>query len=145
MTKADVVAAQGTWAKYVVARDVEALLKLYDFGSPEKPLLFKPTLANVIRHDEEAARSYFIGGNIGYPHDDGFLNCGWKKVTFCSAVGPISENGGLSFRDMGNYTFADGNGNETHADYTFMYHKLNGVVLIALQHSSLVWEPRDSD
>ena len=58
MTKADVVAAQGTWAKYVVARDVEALLKLYDFGSPEKPLLFKPTLANVIRHDEEAARSY---------------------------------------------------------------------------------------
>ena len=39
MTKADVVAAQGTWAKYVVARDVEALLKLYDFGSPEEPLL----------------------------------------------------------------------------------------------------------
>jgi hypothetical protein len=145
MTKAEVVAAQDTWAKFVIARDVEALLKLYDYGTPEEPLLFKPTLADVIRLDEEAARSYFVGENPNYPHDDGFLHRGWKRIEFNSAAGPIPDTGGLGFRDMGHYTFVDGNGNETHADYTFAYHKLDGNVLISLQHSSLAWQPPAND
>ena len=145
ITKFEVVAAQDTWAKYVIARDVEALLKLYDYGTPEEPLLFKPTLADVIRLDEEAARSYFVGGNPKYPHDDGFLNRGWEQVNFNSAAGPISDTGGLGFWDMGHYTFVDRNGNKTDADYTFAYHKLKGKVLISLQHSSLAWQPPTND
>ena len=145
MTKAEVVVAQDVWAKCVIARDVEALLKLYDYGTPNEPLLFKPTLANVIRRDKEGARSYFVGGNPSYSHDDGFLNRGWKQVHFNSATGPIPDTGGLGFRDMGHYTFVDGHGNETHADYTFAYHKLNGKVLISLQHSSLAWQPSSND
>ena len=89
MTKAEVVAAQRAWAKYVVERQVDALLELYDFGEPEAPLLFKPTLANIIRLDRAGARSYFVGGDPSYPYDKGFLNQGWVSVDFQSAVGPI--------------------------------------------------------
>jgi hypothetical protein len=96
MTKAEVISAQRAWAKAVVDQDVETLLGLYDFGSPDEPLLFKPTLADVIRLDEEGARSYFVGGNENYPHDGGFLNRGWKHVDFQSAVGPILKRVALA-------------------------------------------------
>ncbi|MEM6957892.1 MAG: hypothetical protein AAF645_19505, partial [Myxococcota bacterium] len=94
MTKAEVVNAQRAWAKAVIEQDVDTLLGLYDFGAPDAPLLFKPTLADVIRLDEAGARSYFVGGNPDYPHDGGFLNHGWKHVEFQSAVGPILKAGG---------------------------------------------------
>ncbi|MEM9838891.1 MAG: hypothetical protein AAF830_07000 [Pseudomonadota bacterium] len=141
MAKAEVVAAQRAWAKYVTEQDVENLLELYDFGGADEPLLFKPTLADVIRIDLAGARSYFVGGDPDYPHDDGFLNRGWKSVEFQSAVGPVLKAGGLGYKDMGHYTFVDGDGNATRADYTFAYHKLNGRVLISLHHSSLTWLP----
>ena len=48
MTKAEVVAAQRAWAKYVTERDVEQLLALYDFGTPDEPLLFKPVRRQTI-------------------------------------------------------------------------------------------------
>ena len=145
MTKSEVIAAQRAWAKYVTEQDVENLLGLYDFGSPDEPLLFKPTLADVIRLDREGARSYFVGGNPDYPHDDGFLKRGWKSVEFQSAAGPILKAGWLGYKDMGHYTFVDGGGIATRADYTFAYHKLNGQVLISLHHSSLTWLPPVAD
>lgn len=141
MSKAEVVAAQRAWARAVIEQDIEGLLSLYDFGTPDEPLLFKPTLADVIRLDEAGTRSYFVGGNPDYPHDIGFLNQGWKRVAFQSAVGPILKAGGLGYKDMGHYTFVDENGLATRADYTFAYHKLNGKVLISLHHSSLTWMP----
>ena len=141
MTKAEVVAAQRAWAKHVVERQVDALLDLYDFGTPDTPLLFKPTLADVIRLDRAGARSYFVGGDPNYPHDEGFLNRGWARVDFQSAVGPILKAEGRECQDMGHYTFTDGDGHATHADYTFAYHKLGGRVLISLHHSSLAWVP----
>ena len=141
MTKEEVIAAQREWARCVTERDVDTLLDLYDYGTPEKPLLFKPTLADVIRVDRAGALSYFVGGNPNYPHDKGFLNNGWKQVEFESAAGPIENAGGPDYRDMGHYSFVDGDGNATRADYTFVYHKLDGRVLIALQHSSLAWQP----
>ena len=67
MTKAEVVAAQRAWTKYVTEQDVENLLELYDFGSADEPLLFKPTLADVIRLDRAGAKSYFVGGNPDRP------------------------------------------------------------------------------
>lgn len=141
MTKAEVVAAQRAWAKYVTEQDVDKLLDLYDFGDPDEPVLFKPTLADVIRLDREGARAYFAGGNPNYPQDKGFLKNGWKRVEFQSAVGPILKAGGLGYKDMGHYTFVDADGNATRADYTFAYHKLDGKVLISLHHSSLTWFP----
>jgi len=145
MTKAEVVAAQRAWAKYVTERNVDKLLDLYDFGTPDEPLLFKPTLADVIRLDRAGARSYFVGGDPNYPHDHGFFNRGWKRVDFQSAAGPILKAGGLGYKDMGHYTFIDGDGNAIRADYTFAYHKLDGRVLISLHHSSLMWLPPVED
>lgn len=145
MTKAEVIAAQRAWAKYVTEQDVENLLALYDFGSPDEPLLFKPTLADVIRLDRAGAKSYFVGGDPNYPHDKGFLKNGWKKVEFQSSAGPILKAGGLGYKDMGHYTFVDGKGNATRADYTFAYHKIDGRVLISLHHSSLTWLPPTDD
>lgn len=141
MTKAEVIAAQRSWAKYVTEQDVDNLLALYDFGAADEPLLFKPTLADVIRLDRAGAKSYFVGGDPDYPNDDGFLKRGWKHVEFQSAAGPILKAGGLGYKDMGHYTFIDADGNATRADYTFAYHKLNGDVLISLHHSSLTWLP----
>lgn len=144
MTKAEVINAQRAWSKAVVEQDVETLLDLYDFGSPDEPLLFKPTLADEIRLDEEGARAYFVGGNPEYPHDAGFLFNNWKRVEFQSAVGPILKAGGLGYKDMGHYTFVNEQGDATRADYTFAYHKFNGKVLISLHHSSLTWIPPTS-
>ena len=144
MTKAEVIAAQRQWSKAVIDQDVEALLALYDFGTPDEPLLFKPTLADVIRLDEEGARAYFVGGSDAYPNDGGFLFNNWKHIDFQSAVGPILKAGGLGYKDMGHYTFVNDKGDATRADYTFAYHKLDGKVLISLHHSSLTWIPPTS-
>ncbi|MEM7733904.1 MAG: hypothetical protein AAF280_14145 [Pseudomonadota bacterium] len=145
MTKAEVISAQRAWAKHVTEQNVEELLALYDFGSSDEPLLFKPTLADVIRLDRGGAKSYFIGGDPNYPNDPGFLKNGWKQVDFQSAVGPIIKAGGLGYKDMGHYTFVNAAGDATRADYTFAYHKLDGKVLISLHHSSLTWfPPKDS-
>lgn len=141
MTKAEVIQAQRLWTEAVIDQDVETLLGLYDFGSPDEPLLFKPTLADVIRLDEAGARAYFVGGDPDYPNDSGFLYNGWKRIEFQSAVGPLLKAGGLGYKDMGHYSFFNAKGEETRADYTFAYHKLDGKVLISLHHSSLTWEP----
>ena len=141
MTKAEVIAAQREWARCVTERDVDRLLELYDFGTPDEPLLFKPTLADVIRLDRKGALAYFVGGDPDYPNDHGFLKRGWKRVDFQSAAGPVLKAGGLGYKDMGHYTFVDGDGNATRADYTFAYHKLDGRVLISVHHSSLTWLP----
>ena len=82
MTKAEIVSAQRAWAQYVIEQDVDNLLDLYDFGSADEPLLFKPTLADVIRHDRAGARAYFVGGDPNFPNDKGFLGNGWKRVEF---------------------------------------------------------------
>ena len=141
ITEAEILKAQHLWAKYVTQQNVEKLLDLYDFGNLEQPLLFKPTLANVIRTDRTAARSYFVGGNPLFPNDKGFLKHEWKLVNFSSAAGPIANPGGLGYRDMGHYAFVNTDGNTTSADYTFIYHKLENRVLISLHHSSLTWNP----
>ena len=137
MTKAEVVTAQCAWAKCVTDQDVDGVLELYDFGNPDEPVLFKPTLADMIRLDRKGAKAYFVGGDPDYQQDSGFLKRGWKNVEFQSAVGPILKAGGLGYKDMGHYMFVDGAGNATRADYTFAYHKIDGRVLISLHHSSL--------
>ncbi len=141
MTKAEIAAAQRDWVKCVIEQDVDQLLALYDFGTPDQPLLFKPTMTDIIRTDRAGAYSYFVGGDPNYPHDNGFLNRGWTQVKFQSAVGPVLNSDGRGCKDMGCYEFIDGQGGSTHADYTFIYHKLGGQILIVLHHSSFTWSP----
>ena len=131
------VDAQRAWAEAVIAQDVETLLALYDFGSPDAPLLFKPTLADVIRLDEAGPARISLAATPT-THDNGFLKNGWKHVEFRSAAGPILEANGLGYKDMGQYDFIKANGDITRADYTFAYHKVDGKVLITLHHSSLL-------
>ena len=59
ITKEEVIRAQEAWVTAVVEQDAEALLALYDFGSPEEPLLFKPTLTDKIRTDEAGRAPIF--------------------------------------------------------------------------------------
>ena len=143
ITKSEVIKAQHLWAKYVTEQNIEKLLDLYDFGNPEEPLLFKPTLADVIRTERTGARSYFVGGNPLFPQDKGFLKNEWKLVKLNSIAGPIPSPGGLEYRDMGHYDFVNAEDNTTSADYTFVYHKLENSVLITLHHSSLAWKPQN--
>ena len=66
MTKAEVIAAQRAWAKYVTDQDVERLLALYDFGTPDEPLLFKPTLTDVMALSGLATIEMAMK-DLGYP------------------------------------------------------------------------------
>ena len=132
LTQDEVIAAQQAWGQAVAAADVDALLELYDTSV----LLFKPTMAAVIRTDEAGARSYFVGGDEHYPEDAGFLHRGYTNVRFESARGPVVESAGEACQDMGHYFFALADGTEVKADYSFSYHKRSGRVLITLHHSS---------
>jgi len=132
LTADQVIAAQGAWGRAVVARDVDALMGLYDLSV----LLFKPTMAASIRIDESGARSYFVGGDSRYPSDSGFLHQGFIAVRFESARGPVLESAGEACQDMGHYFFELPDGSEIKADYSFSYHQRHGRVLITLHHSS---------
>ena len=98
--------------KCLIDRDVDGLLDLYDFGTPDEPLLFKPTLADVIRLDREGARSYFVGGDPHYPNDHGFPQPGYTSC-FPERSRSGYRSGRLGYMDMGQYTFVDGEGNAT--------------------------------
>ena len=141
ITQKHVIEAQQQWAHAIVTMDIDCLMSLYDYNCSDTPALFKPTLSSSIRSDAVGARSYFIGGNTQYSEDTGFLNNNWKQVNFFSAVGPIIETNNLIAKDMGKYTFVKDTDESVQADYTFIYHKLEGKVLISLHHSSLVWTP----
>lgn len=141
VTKAEVKAAQQAWGAAVVAQDVDALAALYDYGTADEPLLFKPTKAADVRLDEAGTRSYFVGGNDRWPHDKGFLNGAFTEVRWESAVGPVPKAGGQGYKDMGHYYFRNPDGSEIKADYTFCYHKTDGRVLISLHHSSFNYDP----
>ena len=132
LTRDEVIEAQSKWGAGVVAADPEALLALYDFSE----LVFKPTMSASIRTDAAGARSYFVGGDVNYPGDKGFLHNGFVAVDFDSARGPVIARDGLTAHDMGHYTFTQPDGTEVFADYSFAYRKVDGQVRITLHHSS---------
>ena len=157
ITEADLQAARVAWGDGLVA-----IAKAYEadgidgaravasdvidaaYGYGLGPVLFKPTMASgdqTFRPTRAGALSYFVGHDPDFPHDGGFLANAWKEVRFESTAGPIPDSGGPGFKDMGQYTFVNAQGEGTRADYTFAYHKVNGRVLISLHHSSLTWEP----
>lgn len=140
LTKQDILIAQNNWCLAIIDKDVDALLALYDFGTSEKPLLFKPTLAGDIRTTYRGAKAYFVGNDHLFPFDKGFLNNNWTDIVFKSAVGPVPKAGDKGFKDMGHYIFTNDH-SSVHADYTFTYHEVDGEAKITLHHSSLTWTP----
>ena len=67
MTKAEVVVAQRAWAKAVVEQNVEALLALYDFGTPDEPTLDQLDLALSVGTGTEGGGSAIAGEFAGIP------------------------------------------------------------------------------
>ena len=97
MTKAEVVEAQREWARCIIEQDIDGLLELYDFGTPEEPLLFKPTLADVIRLDRAGALSYFLGGDRRHGNHSSFHMISFNYFPehvrlhgdYCGPSGPV--------------------------------------------------------
>lgn len=100
-------------------------------------VLFKPTKAGYIqfRNTEEAALSYFIGGNKDYLEDSGFALQPWVKVEFENSDIIINKTSAIA---MGNYYFTDSNGDTTKVEFTFGYLVgKNDELKIELHQSSL--------
>jgi len=148
----EVIGAQRKWAQGIVdigklvgkpadytARAAKVIDTLY--GYETGPVLFKPTKAAAIpfRLGREAALSYFVAGNAGFPEDKGFAIKPWTAVRF--------ENNGILLEGatalaQGNYFFTDTDGKETKVEYTFGYFRdPKGEVRINLHHSSLPFKP----
>jgi hypothetical protein len=131
ITVDEVVAAQKAWGAAVAGDDVDTLLGLYDLNN----LLFKPTASASIRTDAAGTRSYFVG-SPERPEDLGFLRRPVTEVRFSSSRGPqLSADQSLA-HDMGHYAFVRPDGTALEADYSFIYRKVDGRILIALHHSS---------
>ncbi|NEO63381.1 MAG: hypothetical protein F6J98_24280 [Moorea sp. SIO4G2] len=147
VTKNDVLAAQESWGKAIVAigkaqnPQAEAQSTLdrlyaYDLGT----VLFKPTLASddPFRGTEKEALSYFVGGSIS--EDKGFALAPYNKVRF--------ENEGIitncdTAMSMGEYFFTKTDGSEIKVEYSFGYVRdENGDLKINLHHSSLPYQAK---
>mgnify|MGYP001307641219 CR=1 FL=1 len=100
-------------------------------------VLFKPTLAvnQQFRTTFEGAVSYFIGGNIDFPEDEGFAIKGWTNVRFENKDYIFYDNYALA---MGNYYFMNQDGNEIKVEFSFGYIVgTDNSLRINLHHSSL--------
>jgi hypothetical protein len=108
---------------------------LYGFNNGE--VLFKPTKAKdqQFRLTFEGAQSYFIGGDQNFSEDSGFALQPWTNVRFKNASVILNEKTAIA---MGNYFFAELNGNVVKVEYTFGYFLDSKQCLkINLHHSSL--------
>ena len=108
---------------------------LYGFDNGE--VLFKPTKAKdqQFRLTFEGAQSYFIGGDQNFSEDSGFALQPWTNVRFKNASVILNEKTAIA---MGNYFFAELNGNVVKVEYTFGYFLDSKHCLkINLHHSSL--------
>ena len=144
----DIHMAQSEWADEVIRlgrlggnhidlrHEAEtAVDRLYAYGLTE--VMFKPTKAFKIpfRTTRDAAISYFIGANPGFPEDTGFALKPWKSILFNNAQIRID---GDSAAAMGHYTFGDYSGEELMVEYSFGYLKTRDERLkIWLHHSSI--------
>ncbi len=149
ITEAEVIAAQKAWGIGVIGIGVahanggdyvEAGKKHVEkfYGYDIGKVLFKPTLAaeKQFRMTFDGALSYFVGGNDTYPEDEGFALNRWTNVRWENA-GILNSDSNMAVA-MGNYYFADQEGEETKVEYTFCYRKDdNGDVKIVAHKSAI--------
>jgi hypothetical protein len=108
-------------------------------------VLFKPTLTfgnQTFRTSRAGALAYFVGDDVNYPNDKGFALKSWRKAEIKNAALFVDCNTGAS---MGNVILTDVNGAVTMVDKTWLFAKgTDGVLRIALHHSSLPYKPSSS-
>ena len=112
----------------------EFIKRLYAYETEE--VFFKPTLAADIqfRLTEEAALSYFIGGDANFLEDKGFAIKGWDCVRWQNAGIKIMENIAVC---MGNYFFIKKGEEDLKVEYTIVIKKEAGRLKIILHDSHL--------
>jgi hypothetical protein len=142
VTRDDVLAAQESWAKAIVAigkaenpkaEAQKTLDNLYAYD--DGIVLFKPTLASAepFRGSESEALSYFVGGGIA--EDGGFAVTPFTNVRFDSEGIITHCDTAIS---MGEYYFTKTDGSEIKVEYSFGYVRDDdGALKINLHHSSL--------
>jgi hypothetical protein len=147
VTKPQVEAAQRSWAEGLLEigqlhrsdGDFRSRAQAYieeHYGFDAGPVLFKPTMALKLpfRTSKAGALSYFIGGDENFDEDLGFALIPWASVRFENEVLRLDTKAAMA---MGNYFFADLDGEETRIEYSFVY-KIDaaGSLRITLHHSS---------
>lgn len=151
ITKQQVLEAQEKWGNGVVKigalknqrTECESftssfLDERYAFDS--SLVIFKPTKCEIqqFRPTKAEALSYFIAGDDRACNEDkGFAIQPWTKVRFENAGIILEEERAIS---MGNYFFADLDGNEAKVEYTFGYKLINNELKIDLHHSSFPYK-----
>lgn len=126
--------------KKVAENHVDSLYS-YQFDT----VLFKPTKASKkpFRLTREGAVSYFVGGNLNFPEDEGFALEPWIKVRFENAGTYIHGDCAVA---MGNYFFTSKKNKmkEVKVEYSFGYIKnKDGKLKIILHHSSLPYTKKE--
>lgn len=127
-------AKQGQAAAKALAEKVLDGAYGYQLGA----VLFKPTLTvnpQTFRTSRRGALAYFVGGDSGFPQDDGFALKDWTKCQ-TETVGILLM--GNSATSMGKVTLTDKNGTVVTVDKTWGWVKDDaGQMRIVLHHSSL--------
>lgn len=162
ITKAGVFEAQAQWAAQVVAKNVDALLDLYNFPEQEQTkddepsVLFNPTLLDKIITTRDEACEYFVGiADPRHPRlpklKKGFLDNQWSHVYFdpdksVRATRKLVINGDIAIA-MGMYLFEKEQKLRPEdtvlsvtrliVDYTFVYKRVGEALKIIAHHSSL--------
>jgi len=115
------------WANFIVLKDSQKLLELYDENA-----FLKPTLSHQIRKTKKEILSYFIGG--GELNDSGFLNQEITQVEFLESNITILNGMALA---MGLYQFTRKKNSVLRAHYTFVFKNQGDHLKIIAHHSSL--------
>lgn len=159
--KAEILEAQAEWGQFIVdlgqldsdgsakeliiSEGITGLKALYAFEFA--PVVFKPTKSSSFRPEPQGALSYFIGNRDqeGFVSGDhGFATGGhFTAVRFDNQVWQKTSENVITVG--GHYYFVGADGNETKADFTFSYVKLeDGGWYIATHHSSLPYSVQSS-
>jgi hypothetical protein len=117
---------------------LDHIMHLYDYENGA--VLFKPTLASKIpfRPTAEGALSYFVGGNKNFAEDSGFAIKPWTNVRFDNH-NIITY--GMKAIAMGHYYFTTLKGEDIKVEYTLGFIKRGEEIKIAIQDSSLPFNP----
>jgi hypothetical protein len=157
ITENDVNAAQKAWCEALVMigqvygdgddyQTVASRLidELYDYK--DGTVFFKPTLAfgaNAFRSTKEAALSYFIGGNPGFPEDTGFALKRWVNVRYDNnaAENGIQIHGDIAIT-MGNFYLTNSEGKEVTVEKTLVFRRCrDGKLRLCAHKSALPFDP----
>jgi hypothetical protein len=129
---------------------IDFIDRLYDFE--EGRVFFRPTLAHAphnFRTTKEGALAYFIGENLDFPDDKGFIKQGWVDARYDNAI-----EGSNAIQIFGNIAMTMGNvyltpevttdGQDVIVDKVFAYRKDRwGTLRLIVHKSALSNKPKE--